>query len=287
MNYNDVVNRFQEVVESHKMLVDFGYGQVSDIKTRSEGADADGTDYPYLFLNPGIHNREQSEITYNFNMIIMDMAREEESSEYQNFLNIQSDCIQYCDDVIARLYYFYKDQPEISFSASYTPFYERFQDQLAGATASISITVPNSINDCISPFDNVVQSYSSPEDLVILKWNASLANTDINFRANLSGEVSGQYRIDFVGKMINTATVPEGLNVISMEGNLVPAQGPALGGYPTAINEKYTMSISGEFYYDAQSTNSTVDIILGQAALPDDNSLADLLAGSTLKIIKL
>jgi len=288
MNYNEIVNRFKEIVEDHKMLVDFGYGQISDIKTRSEGdGESEGADYPYLFLNPGVHNREQSVVTYNFNMIIMDMAREEEASEYQNFLNIQSNCIQYCDDVIARLYYYYKDKPEISFTVSYTPFYERFQDQLAGATATISIEVPNNIDECISPFNNVVQSYSSPEDLVILKWNASLANTDINFRANLAGEASGQYRIDFVGKMINTATVPEGLNVISMAGNLEPRQGPELGGYPTAINEKYTMSISGEFYYNALSNNSTVDIILGQAGLEDDVSLADLLAGSTLKIIQL
>ena len=155
MNYNEIVNRFQEIVEDHKMLVDFGYGQISDIKTRSEGGgESEGTDYPYLFLNPGTHQRTQQTITYNFNMIIMDMAREEEADEYQNFLNIQSDCIQYCDDVIARLYYHYKDKPEISFDVSYTPFYERFQDQLAGATAVITIQVPNPINECIAPFSN-------------------------------------------------------------------------------------------------------------------------------------
>ncbi len=153
MNYNEIVNRFKNIVEDHKMLVDFGYGQISDIKTRSEGGgEEEGADYPYLFLNPGTHQRNQRSITYSFNMIIMDMAREEESSEYQNFLNIQSDCIQYCDDVIARLYYHYKDQPEVSFDVSYTPFYERFQDELAGATATINIEVPNPINDCITPF---------------------------------------------------------------------------------------------------------------------------------------
>ena len=156
MNYNEIVNRFQEIVEDHKMLVDFGYGQISDIKTRSEGGgESEGTDYPYLFLNPGTHQRDQQTITYNFNMIIMDMAREEEADQYQNFLNIQSDCIQYCDDVIARLYYFYKDKPEISFDVSYTPFYERFQDQLAGATAVITIQVPNPINECIAPYTPV------------------------------------------------------------------------------------------------------------------------------------
>ena len=156
MNYKDVVNRIQESVEKHKMLVDFGYGQVSDIKTRAQGTEGEvnDADYPYLFLNPTQHTRTQQQITYNFNMIVMDMAREEEAHEYQNSLNIQSDCIQYIDDIVARLYYFYKDQPEVSMDLNYTPFYERFQDNLAGATATLSITVPNGINECIAPFNN-------------------------------------------------------------------------------------------------------------------------------------
>ena len=158
MNYKDVVNRIQESVDKHKMLVDFGYGQVSDIKTRAQGSEGEvnDADYPYLFLNPTQHVRTQQQITYNFNMIVMDMAREEEASDYQNFLNIQSDCIQYIDDIVARLYFFYKDKPEVSMDLNYTPFYERFQDDLAGATATLSITVPNSINECIAPFNNDV-----------------------------------------------------------------------------------------------------------------------------------
>lgn len=153
MNYKELVDRIRQVVFDHKMLVDFGYGQISDIKVRSEGeGEESGADYPYCFLNPQPHVRTQTEITYNFNMIVMDMAREEEGDEYQNFLAIQSDCMQYIDDIIARLYYHYTDKPEVSFDLNYTPFYERFQDDLAGATANLSITVPTNINDCITPY---------------------------------------------------------------------------------------------------------------------------------------
>lgn len=153
MNYKELVDRIKQVVFDHKMLIDFGYGQISDLKVRSEGeGEADGADYPYLFLNPQPHVRTETQITYNFNMIVMDMAREEEGEEYQNFLAIQSDCMQYIDDVIARLYYHYTDKPEVSFNLTYTPFYERFQDSLAGATANLAITVPTNINDCITPF---------------------------------------------------------------------------------------------------------------------------------------
>lgn len=160
MNYKDVVDRIRQVVFDHKMLVDFGYGQISDIKTRAQGDGLDGdvndADYPYCFLNPQPHVRTNTQITYNFNMILMDMAREEEGDDFQNFLAIQSDCIQYIDDIVARLYYFYKDQPEVQFNYSYTPFYERFQDQLAGATANLSIIVPTNIDNCITPYKDFV-----------------------------------------------------------------------------------------------------------------------------------
>lgn len=165
MNYKELVDRIKQVVFDHKMLIDFGYGQISDLKVRSEGeGEADGADYPYLFLNPQPHVRTETQITYNFNMIVMDMAREEEGEEYQNFLAIQSDCMQYIDDVIARLYYHYTDKPEVSFNLSYTPFYERFQDSLAGATANLAITVPTNINDCITPFDDwqLIADFSLP-----------------------------------------------------------------------------------------------------------------------------
>jgi hypothetical protein len=166
MNYKDVVDRIRQVVFDHKMLVDFGYGQISDIKTRAQGDGLDGdvndADYPYCFLNPQPHVRTETQITYNFNMILMDMAREEEGDDYQNFLAIQSDCIQYIDDIVARLYYYYKDQPEVQFNYSYNPFYERFQDQLAGATANLSIIVPTNINDCISPFVTRLKTVTTP-----------------------------------------------------------------------------------------------------------------------------
>jgi len=225
MNYNDVVNRFKTIVEDHRMLVDFGYGQISDIKTRSEGmGELEGADYPYLFLNPGVHNRDQSTITYNFNMIIMDMAREEEASEYQNFLNIQSNCIQYCDDVIARLYYYYKDKPEVSFNISYTPFYERFQDDLAGATATISITVPNNIDDCISPFNdyrltNYVMSNPAGEDQTpycaisetqdLINWpQYTKQSNGVNLPFDVTGPYDGELTAPDVINLLGDTTKP-------------------------------------------------------------------------------
>ena len=154
MTYKEIINRFRQVTSEHMMLKDFGYGQLSDLKTQSQlGPEEQGVDYPYLFLLPGQSNRQNSVMNYQFNMIIMDMARGEEGDEYDNYISIQSQCQQYIDDVLARLYFYYTDQPEITLTGiTYTPFKEKYQDELAGMTATITIQVPQPLNACAYPY---------------------------------------------------------------------------------------------------------------------------------------
>ena len=152
MTYKDVIDRFKTVADAHYMLKDFGYGQLSDIKVHSQDGEAD---YPYMFLNPSTHTRNGVNMVYNFNMIVMDVATDEDDA-LSNYTAIQSKCQQYIDDVIAEMYYGYDDKPEIQYTnVTYTPFKERFQDSVAGMTATISILVPTPINQCIAPFNYV------------------------------------------------------------------------------------------------------------------------------------
>ena len=158
MTYQEIVNRIQDVVNQHYMLADFGYGDLSDLKTRFENTSGDSAsqaDYPYLFLNPATHTRTGAAVTYNFNMIVMDIARGEVSDNpYNNILAIQSQCQQYIDDVIAQLWNGYDDLPQVLWDGlSYNTFNERFQDDVAGMTVNLQIMVPQAINNCITPID--------------------------------------------------------------------------------------------------------------------------------------
>ena len=151
--YKEIVDLFKTAALNNFMINDFGYGALSDIKTRNESNEGDQeVNYPYAFLNPTTHQRQQSTVTYQFNLIMMDMAREEEGDRYDNFLQIQSDCQQYIDDMVANLWNT-STKPDIQLTMTYTPFVERFQDEVAGMTAAISIVVPISINDCIAPYN--------------------------------------------------------------------------------------------------------------------------------------
>ena len=168
MTYKEIINRFRQAANEHRMIKDFGYGQLSDIKTQSQlGPEEDGADYPYMFLNSTTSNRNGSVMLYSFNMIMMDMARPEEGDRFDNYITIQSDCQQYIDDILARMYYFYTDKPDIQLTGiSYTPFKEKYQDELAGMTATITIAVPTPINECIAPFENwVLQTTLSTTNL--------------------------------------------------------------------------------------------------------------------------
>jgi len=157
MNYKDIVNRIQDIVKNHNMLCDFGYGDLSDLKTRFEntsGSTSGQADYPYLFLNPSTHNRTRAAVTYNFNMIVMDIARGEvDGDPYDNILTIQSQCQQYIDDVIAQLWNGYDDSPQVLWDGlTYNTFNERFQDDVAGMSVNLRIMVPQPINNCVTPF---------------------------------------------------------------------------------------------------------------------------------------
>lgn len=165
MTYKEIINRIRTVVEDHLILQDFGYGQLSDLKTQSQlGPEEQGADYPYLFLLPQTHQRQGPVMNYSFNMIVMDMARGEEGDQYDNYITIQSQCQQYIDDVLAHLYYYYTDQPEVTLTGiSYTPFKEKYQDELVGMTATITIQVPVPINNCIAPFEKLESSWRHPD----------------------------------------------------------------------------------------------------------------------------
>ena len=170
MTYKEIINRIRTVASQHLMIKDFGYGELSDIKTQAQfgpnGNIDDGkeADYPYMFLLQSTATRNDPVMNYNFSMIMMDMARGEEGDKYDNYLTIQSQCQQYIDDVLAQLYYGYRDQPEVTLTGiTYTPFKEFYQDEVAGMTANFSIQVPNGLNQCVAPFGDLTEWWSESQ----------------------------------------------------------------------------------------------------------------------------
>ena len=149
MTYKELVDKIAQIVSDHYILRDFGYGALTDIKTVDSG---ERVNYPYVFLNPTQSTRTGQEITYRFNLIAMDVAEEEQG--YSNYLEVQSNCQQYIDDILAHLRFQTPlNRFDLTLNVSLTPFKERFQDTVAGMTATLEIVLPLPLNDCITPYD--------------------------------------------------------------------------------------------------------------------------------------
>ena len=154
MTYKDVVDSVAQAVKEHRILRDFGYGAITDIKTVATDSTSPHTvDYPYIYLNPTQGSRNGQTITYRWNLISMDVVQEDPNNTYYNYLKVQSECQQYIDDILAYLRF---QSPlkkfDLTLNVQLTPFKERFQDSVAGMTATLEIEIPQALNNCITPY---------------------------------------------------------------------------------------------------------------------------------------
>lgn len=159
MTYKDVLSDLTNLLDRHKMIQTWGYGNLSDLVTpfKKEDKTGNGTtvydiDYPYAFLQPLQHSLQKGKVTYNFNLIMMEQCE----NESQPIINAQSNCQQYIQDVLAEIYYNFEQKYDFTLNSSLTPFKEKYDDTVSGMTANISMEVPMILNDCIAPFDPII-----------------------------------------------------------------------------------------------------------------------------------
>ena len=264
MTYKDVVDSVALAVHQHKILRDFGYGAITDIKTvATDSASPATVDYPYIFLNPTQGSRNGQAITYRWNLISMDVVQEDPDNGYQNYLRVQSECQQYIDDILAFLRF---ESPlkkfDLTLNVQLTPFKERFQDSVAGMTATLEVEVPQALNNCITPFvpiippppqGQLVLSVASTNDQVFRPdsaqspWKAQdiIIDTENGWRPPASGgnyykpQVDGTWNFVFEGTtelLADTGDWPSNPELVEQNGTLTqptsstwPATSPALG----------------------------------------------------------
>ena len=186
MTYQEIVDNFRQICSYHEIIREFGYGAISDIKTNNTDFSPDPllatqsqeatTLYPYVYLVPQQSTRTSQAITYRFNMIVMDTVLpnglelienstyedDQKDPPYGTTLKVQSDCQQYIDDILAQLKLGSGESREmdIQLNVNLTPFKERFQDTVAGMTATIELEIAQPLNLCIAPFKSVLVEYA-------------------------------------------------------------------------------------------------------------------------------
>lgn len=156
MTYKDVLSDLTNLLDRHKMIQTWGYGNLSDLVTPFKKEDKTGNettvydiDYPYAFLQPLQHSLQKGKVAYNFNLIMMEQC----DNDPNEVIQAQSNCQQYIQDVLAEIYYNFDQKYDFTLNSSLTPFKEKYDDTVSGMTANIQIEIPMVLDDCIAPFD--------------------------------------------------------------------------------------------------------------------------------------
>ena len=292
MTYKELVDKIESTVNDHVMLADFGYGQLSDIKILDD--DNDGADYPYVFLVPAGVTRNNQSTVYSFSMIIMEMALTP-----HDVLKIQSDAIQYLNDLLGSLRYDASFDGDTLLNSSTQVFRERFQDDVAGATASFQIAIPDAMNTCDSPvvtYDEIVHVTNTLDRLIgpdpgidsVLVFDNSIVN-DGNWLTNSYTVPSvGQYRFHLTQNIVFNELDPGEIHpselviLETVTGNNYQA---TISNWPEAPEVGVTYSL--DMTWDLQLTTiGTVEFLHLPDTLIVDESTITQLAGGSLKIYR-
>lgn len=162
-NLKNIIDDLKLLVEKHKMINSFGVGDLRDLIFLTQQRDGQDNTikneaplYPLLYVIPQQATREDSLITYNFNIIVCDI---DNVKNKQIQVDLWSDTLEYAEDVLAQFKYSvetsqgdYYDKYDIVLPTSITPFNEQYEDKLFGWNLSLQVIVDKPLNRCIAPY---------------------------------------------------------------------------------------------------------------------------------------
>ena len=168
--YNNVINTLLRLGENHNQISTTSVGDIFDIDLEKN------TKFPLLHINPTNVTTGDSQLTYNFQVFIMDMVTEKEDwtknnadasfaklvKTLNNEQDVFNETLQICTDFIGMLrhssrqslegvndinepLYFTTDQFTLE------PFQERFDNLCCGYVFNIGILVQNDFQTCDIP----------------------------------------------------------------------------------------------------------------------------------------
>lgn len=145
MTYKDIINDLKDIIVDHLFVETYGYGNISDISVPDN---EEPPNYPYVFLNPQSISMGRTNFATTLNMIVMTQVNDSEDSELAG----QDLCVQIVQDILS-VYTNTTTTPllDISTPVNMIPFKERFQDDVVGATATITINYGKAIDGCNTP----------------------------------------------------------------------------------------------------------------------------------------
>jgi len=149
MTYEAIIDEFKYICQQHWQVNEFSTSPLlSDLEVGTKGSKTPAV-YPYVFLQPTPSSLNEGSMIYNFNLIVMNRVvqdMDKETAQISDMIQIGQDIIAYWNWKVPR------PQGMILLPVTITPFVERFDALLAGATFTIQIQVPFALDMCIAPY---------------------------------------------------------------------------------------------------------------------------------------
>ena len=158
ITFRNVVGYLETIAENHYEINSFHSGQLDEVDINQLGA----TDYIILYAEPGTVVVDKGVLTYNFSIYVMDMINDQElggepNNQRLGRVDTYSETLAIMQDVIAEFHQnlystsWVDNQVVLSLPVNCEPFTARFDNELTGWTATISVQVNNQNNLCIVP----------------------------------------------------------------------------------------------------------------------------------------
>jgi hypothetical protein len=168
--YNNVIDTLKQLGVEHKQITTTTTGDIWEIDLSKN------TLFPLFHINPVSVTTGQSELTYNFQLFVMDLVSQKDNwteanlqsaTNLSNEQEVLSSCLQICVDIIGILRHskwqsadatnpLDNDEPVYFTDGEFSlePFTEKFDNLLTGWVFSIGIVVQNDFQTCTIPMTN-------------------------------------------------------------------------------------------------------------------------------------
>jgi hypothetical protein len=162
--YNNVIDSLKQLGIEHDQITTTTTGDIYDIDLSKN------TLFPLFHINPVNVSTGQSELTYNFQLFVMDLVSQKDNwtaanlqstTNLSNEQEVLSQTLQICVDIIGMMRHskwqaqgtLDIDAPVYFTEGEFTiePFTERFDNLLTGWVFSIGLVVQNDFQTCIIP----------------------------------------------------------------------------------------------------------------------------------------
>ena len=158
ITFRNVVGFLETIADKHFEINSFHSGGMSEVDINKLGA----TDYVILYAEPGQATINTGVMTYSFSVYVMDMTNDQILGDSPNNERIArtdtySETLQIMQDVINEFKHamystsWVDNEVVLETPITVEPFTARFENELTGWVADITIEVNNTNNLCIVP----------------------------------------------------------------------------------------------------------------------------------------